>query len=79
MVGKSWKPKSISKRQSEEDKVSIRAMGNWAPSPDRRDSSKGYTADNVAFVCLIVNIGKNNLPEDLYFTMCDQVANFNKS
>ena len=79
LVGESWKPKSRSNRQSEEDKVGIRAKGNWAPSPDRRDSSKGYTADNVAFVCYIVNVAKSNLPEDLYFTMCDQVANFNKS
>ena len=79
LVNESWKPKSTSKRQSEEDKVGIRGMGKWAPSPDRRDSSRGYTADNVAFVCYIVNVAKSNLPEDLYFTMCDQVANFNKS
>lgn len=31
----------------------------FAPSLDRTDSSKGYTADNCRFVCVIVNLAMN--------------------
>lgn len=31
----------------------------WAASLDRINSERGYTKDNVEFVCLFVNLGKN--------------------
>lgn len=35
-------------------------------SLDRVDSSKGYTRDNVRFVCWAVNMMKSNLNEDQF-------------
>lgn len=42
------------------------SVGGWkagatpfAASLDRKDSAKGYTPDNVEFVCRFVNLGKN--------------------
>lgn len=42
------------------------SVGGWkagatpfAASLDRKDSAKGYTPDNVEFVCRFVNFGKN--------------------
>jgi len=31
----------------------------WMPSVDRRDCSKGYTADNCRLVCVAVNLALN--------------------
>lgn len=37
----------------------------WAPSLDRRDSSKGYTLDNVEVTSLWWNLAKNQWPPDI--------------
>lgn len=35
----------------------------FAPSPDRIDSSRGYTKDNVQFVCWMYNAMKSDFPQ----------------
>jgi hypothetical protein len=43
-------------------------------SLDRIDSSKGYTEDNVQYVCTIVNYIKQRFDEKHFFDFCKQVA-----
>jgi len=45
-------------------------------SPDRIDSSKGYTKDNLQFVCNRVNAMKNNMPMDQFIDFCKKVVDF---
>lgn len=42
----------------------------FAPSIDRRDSRKGYTYDNIQIVCHIVNVAKNEFPQEIFDRMC---------
>jgi hypothetical protein len=39
-------------------------------SVDRKDSRRGYTADNVQWVCAWVNYMKSSMPEGLFFQRC---------
>jgi len=43
-------------------------------SLDRKDSSKGYTHDNVQWVGVSVNTAKSNLADDDFVDMCMSVA-----
>jgi transposase-like protein len=43
-------------------------------SLDRLDSSKGYTEDNVQYVCTIVNYIKQRFDENHFFDYCKLVA-----
>lgn len=43
-------------------------------SLDRKDSSKGYTHDNVQWVGVSVNTAKSNLSDDDFVDMCLSVA-----
>ena len=43
-------------------------------SLDRKDSSKGYTHDNVQWVGVSVNTAKSNLADDDFIDMCMSVA-----
>ena len=47
-------------------------------SLDRLDSSKGYTEDNVQFVCTIVNYIKQRFNEDVFFDYCKLVTQYSK-
>lgn len=47
----------------------------YRPSIDRIDSTKGYIQGNFQFVCSIVNVMKNKLPEDLFIDLCGKIAN----
>lgn len=47
-------------------------------SLDRLDSSKGYTEDNVQFVCTIVNYIKQRFDEDIFFDYCKLVTQYSK-
>ena len=38
----------------------------WAPSLDRRDSSKGYVVSNVRVVCAFVNVAMNGFGEAMF-------------
>ena len=42
----------------------------FAPSIDRIDCSKGYTKDNIRFVCTIVNMALNQYGENIFAEMC---------
>ena len=43
-------------------------------SPDRIDSSKGYTKDNLQFVCNRVNAMKNNMNTEELFDFCKKIV-----
>jgi hypothetical protein len=43
-------------------------------SLDRKDSTKGYTHDNVQWVGVSVNLAKSNLSDDQFIDMCTSVA-----
>lgn len=45
-------------------------------SVDRRDSSKGYTPDNIQFVAIIANFAKNAFPEEQLIEFCYAVTGF---
>ena len=42
-------------------------------SPDRIDSSKGYTKDNLQFVCNRVNAMKNNMNTEELIYFCKKI------
>ncbi len=46
----------------------------FRPSIDRIDSMKDYTSDNVQFVCSVVNVMKNKLPEADFIQFCTLIA-----
>ena len=46
-------------------------------SPDRIDSKKGYTKENLQFVHKDINLMKNKFPEDYFIEMCKKVAENN--
>lgn len=48
------------------------------PSLDRIDSNKGYTKDNIQFVCVAINIMKNKFSESFFIDMCNRISDFNK-
>jgi len=45
-------------------------------SPDRIDSNKGYTVDNLQFVCSRINTMKNNMTVEEFVNLCKQVVEF---
>jgi hypothetical protein len=48
-------------------------------SIDRKDSSKGYTDNNVQWVGVSVNTAKSNLLDEDFIDMCVSVANHRKT
>lgn len=44
----------------------------FAPSIDRIDSTKGYTPENVQYVCCAYNMGKQHMSDEMfkYFIIC---------
>jgi hypothetical protein len=46
----------------------------WAPSIDRRDSSKGYTKSNVQIVCWAYNTAKHEFSEDVLLKMARAIV-----
>jgi hypothetical protein len=46
----------------------------YAVSVDRRDSSQGYTLDNIVLTCWIVNDLKGDLPEQTFLDLCRAIA-----
>jgi hypothetical protein len=42
-------------------------------SPDRKDSSKGYTFENVQFVRWCLNSAKNDMEQEAFIQMCGEV------
>jgi len=45
-------------------------------SPDRIDSNKGYTKDNLQFVCNRINAMKNNMSTDQFIDFCKKIIDF---
>lgn len=45
-------------------------------SVDRKDSSKGYTKDNIQFVALIAQFAKNSFTEEELLEFCGRVAEY---
>ena len=43
----------------------------WAPSIDRIDATRGYEADNIRLVCLIVNVALSNWGDTHLHTMAE--------
>jgi len=50
------------------------AKNHVKPSLDRINSAKGYTHTNVQVVAAIVNIMKNDMPQDEFIRWCNRVA-----
>jgi hypothetical protein len=47
-------------------------------SVDRKDSSKGYTLDNIQFIAVIANLAKNAFTETELMEFCEQVTRFRR-
>lgn len=47
----------------------------FAPSLDRIDCTKGYTQDNVRFVCSVVNIALCDFGDQIFDQMCEAYVN----
>lgn len=50
----------------------------WAPSLDRRDSSKGYIRDNVQVVCTAYNYAKSEWSEEVLLTLARAIVDANE-
>lgn len=50
----------------------------WAPSLDRIDSSKGYTAKNCRLVCVAVNFALNQWGEAVFRKIATAIASQNQ-
>ena len=50
----------------------------WSVSIDRKDSSKGYTKDNIVLCCAVFNRMKLNYSINKFIELCNMVSNFNK-
>ncbi len=50
----------------------------WAPSPDRIDPNKGYTKENVRWVCFMANILKQDWSDADIAVFFDAIRNANK-
>lgn len=51
------------------------SYNNDTASLDRKDSSKGYTKDNIQWVHSMVNMSKNKYDQNKFIDMCIAVAN----
>ena len=60
--------KYIQTKKQKKDKTPFQA------SLDRIDNNKGYTRDNVRFVCYIFNIARNDFDDEQVIDFCKQVA-----
>jgi hypothetical protein len=49
----------------------------WAPSLDRRDSSKGYTRDNVQVVCVAYNYAKSKWSTEVLLRLARAIVDAN--
>jgi hypothetical protein len=47
-------------------------------SIDRIDNTRGYTADNIQFVCDWANTAKNQLSVDEFVRLCQRVVSTNR-
>jgi len=47
-------------------------------SPDRKDSTKGYTFENVQFVRWCLNSAKSDMEQEAFIQMCTEVAEYHK-
>lgn len=45
-----------------------------APSVDRIDSNKHYTPDNIQIVMAVVNVMKNDIPQQVFIELCHQIS-----
>lgn len=52
------------------ENVEVAHKRPFAPSLDRIDSTKGYTKDNVRFVCIIVNFALSEFGDKAFDKMC---------
>jgi hypothetical protein len=52
---------------------------NAAPSVDRIDSNGDYVMGNIQIVMSIVNIMKNDLPQDTFIELCHRISAQNLS
>jgi hypothetical protein len=50
------------------------AYANSTASLDRIDSSKGYSAENIQWVHVIVNMCKNKYPQEQFIAMCKAIS-----
>ena len=48
----------------------------WVPSPDRLDSTIGYTPTNCQMVCWIYNQAKNNFGDETLYELCETVVKY---
>jgi hypothetical protein len=51
----------------------------WTPTPDRIDSKKGYTKENVQWVCFMYNALKGQYTEELVAKFIEAYCNINTS
>ena len=52
--------------------------GKFSFSIDRADSSKGYTKDNIQLVSQYVNVMKNDMAQELFISLCKNIAKHNE-
>lgn len=50
-----------------------------SPSVDRIDSNGDYILGNIQIVMTVVNVMKNNLPQQTFIQLCQQIASHNFS
>ena len=59
--------------------VTSELRGMRRPSIDRRDSSKGYTRENVVLCLIAVNYAKNAWPEGEFLRLLDDIRTHSRA
>lgn len=54
----------------------LKGRSPWSPSLDRIDSNKGYTQDNVQFVCLMYNLCKSTWAHNDVVAFANSIKDF---
>lgn len=54
----------------------LKGRSPWSPSLDRIDSNKGYTQDNVQFVCLMYNLCKSTWAHNDVVVFANSIKDF---
>jgi hypothetical protein len=60
------------------NRIDKHIINNYNISIDRINSDLGYTKNNIQLVCAIINIMKNDLPNDNFIELCSVISNAHK-
>lgn len=65
---------AVTQREFSNEKPAGMRIRPWAASIDRKDSSRGYTADNCRLVCASVNVALNRFGDQMFTELIEALV-----